>query len=147
MPPPKMAVQRSPSRLQGAQKLISSLLAVVTQVQVPSPQGNDPREGLVGECPEAGFGLYLFSLVVAEFSVLHGTFPTHQQIRSGHHAAGHPSCLCMPPVFMLHHLRFSVSFSNGFPISTGRQNHFPAAYLLNCTLAPSCIGTQEKNHL
>lgn len=38
-----------------------------------------------------------------------------------------------------------MSFSDNFSASAVKQNHFAAAWLLNCTLALTCIGTKENN--
>ena len=119
LPPQKGGVWRGPSLLPGAQKLVTTLLAPVTQERVPPPQGNDPRRGVLGGGPEVGFGLQLFFLVVAKFYILHVTFPTHQQTGSGQCVAGPLPCLCMPPVSMLHHLQLPASFSDHFSISAG----------------------------
>lgn len=56
-----------------------------------------------------------------------------------------PSCPCKAPVFVLCQFQFPVSFSDNFPVSAVKQNHSAAARLLNCTLAPSRIGTKENN--
>lgn len=71
---------------------------------------------------------------MAEFSTLPVTFPTHQQAGSRHWAAGPLPSLCMLPAFMLHCLRFPVSFSDCFSILAGEQSCSPATWLLNCTL-------------
>lgn len=56
-----------------------------------------------------------------------------------------PSCPCMPPVFVLCQFQCPASFSDNFPVSAGKQNSSAAAWLLNCVLAPSRIGTKENN--
>lgn len=92
----KQLCREAPASCQGTWKPVPFLLALSTQKRVlhvwQMTRGKD----------QSVEPLACFFKPVPDFSILQGIFPTPRQKSGGRpRVAGHPPCLCMPPLFML----------------------------------------------